>query len=253
MSATFNTGEIHSYLSSSNKPELTFGFLTKKDSESLYENNYDVVYRNPLYNSMYIANKKFNEFNIKKILREIVRIVGLEAYSGDYIIKTILIFVPDYKTIYSLYNMLNKEYRGDINLYQFCSALNPRQQKEIIDELNFNNNRRIRCNVIIATTLAETCLTFPNCDVVIDSGLKKNCKYNYDCYLYEETIEYISQDSCIQRSGRCGRGMIRGTAYRVFSEETFNMMDKFRKPEIEVNNIDLIILKLFENDIIIGQ
>ena len=250
MSATFNTGEIHSYLSSSNKPELTFGFLTKKDSESLYENNYDVVYRNPLYNSMYIANKKFNEFNIKKILREIVRIVGLEAYSGDYIIKTILIFVPDYKTIYSLYNMLNKEYRGDINLYQFCSALNPRQQKEIIDELNFNNNRRIRCNVIIATTLAETCLTFPNCDVVIDSGLKKNCKYNYDCYLYEETIEYISQDSCIQRSGRCGRGMIRGTAYRVFSEETFNMMDKFRKPEIEVNNIDLIILKLFENDII---
>ena len=69
MSATFNTGEIHSYLSSSNKPELTFGFLTKKDSESLYENNYDVVYRNPLYNSMYIANKKFNEFNIKKNIK----------------------------------------------------------------------------------------------------------------------------------------------------------------------------------------
>ena len=39
--------------------------------------------------------------------------------------------------------------------------------------------------------------------------------------LYEEVIEYISQDSCIQRSGRCGRGNIRGIAYRVFSEDIF--------------------------------
>ena len=88
--------------------------------------------------------------------------------------------------------------------------MTPRQQKDIIDELNIHNSRNIECNVVIATTLAETCLTFPNCDVVIDSGLKKNCKYNYESNLYEETIEYISQDSCIQRSGRCGRGKNRG-------------------------------------------
>ena len=78
----------------------------------------------------------------------------------------------------------------------------------------------------------------------------KICKYNYECNLYEETIGYISQDSCIQRSGRCGRGKNRGISYRVFSEETFNMMDKYRKPDIEINNIELIILKLFENEII---
>ena len=79
--------------------------------------------------------------------------------------------------------------------------MTPRQQKEIIDSLNYHNYRHVECNVIIATTLAETCLTFPNWDVVIDSGLKKFCKYNYECNLFEETIEYISQDSCIQRSG----------------------------------------------------
>ena len=140
--------------------------------------------------------------------------------------------------------MLNKEYKGDINLYQFCSALSQRQQKDLIDSLKHGQNYNYTiCNVVIATTLAETCLTFPNCDVVIDSGLKKTCKYNYDSNLYEEVIEYISQDSCIQRSGRCGRGNMRGIAYRVFSEDIFNMMDKFRKPDIEVNNIELIILK----------
>lgn len=162
-----------------------------------------------------------------KKLREIVKIVGNEAYSGDYQIKTILIFVPDYKTIYTMYNMLSREYKGDINLYQFCSALTPRQQKEIIDSLNNNNNYRYNeCNVIIATTLAETCLTFPICDVVIDIGLKKFCKYNYECNLFEETIEYISQDSYIQRSRRYGRGINRGICYRIFSEETFILNDK---------------------------
>ena len=257
MSATFNTNEIYTYLSTYANNEFTFGFVESNENISnnirfqIIENNYDVVYRNPSYNSLYSINKKFNELNMRKILREIVRIVGNEAYSGDYKIKTILIFVPDYKTIYSLYNMLSKEYKGDIILYQFCSALSQKQQKDLINDLKlwekFNNNI---CNVVIATTLAETCLTFPNCDVVIDTGLKKTCKYNYDCNLYEEVIEYISQDSCIQRSGRCGRGKRRGVAYRVFSEEIFNMMDKFRKPDIEINNIELIILKLFENDII---
>ena len=255
MSATFNTNEIHTYLSSKDIKDLsniTFGFVEQRylQVEKSIEDNYDIIYRNPSYNSLYSINKKFNEFNIGKILREIVRIVGNEAYSGDYNIKTILIFVPDYKTIYTLYNMLKREYKGDINLYQFCSALTPRQQKDIIDELNIHNSRNIECNVVIATTLAETCLTFPNCDVVIDSGLKKNCKYNYESNLYEETIEYISQDSCIQRSGRCGRGKNRGIAYRVFSEETFNMMDKYRKADIEINNFELIILKLFENELL---
>ena len=257
MSATFNTNEIHTYLSSFANNELTFGFVDSNNNNiynnnyQITENNYDVIYRNPSYNSLYSINKRFNEFNMRKILREIVRIVGNEVYSGDYHIKTILIFVPDYKTIYSLYNMLSKEYKGDINLYQFCSALSQRQQKDLIDSLKYGQNYNyIICNVIIATTLAETCLTFPNCDVVIDSGLKKTCKYNYDSNLYEEVIEYISQDSCIQRSGRCGRGNIRGVAYRVFSEDIFNMMDKYRKPDIEVNNIELIILKLFENNIV---
>ena len=110
------------------------------------------------------------------------------------------------------------------------------------------SNRKIICNVIIATTLAETCLTFPNCEVVIDCGLKKNNRYNYESNLFEEVIEYISQDSCIQRSGLWGRGIIRGTSYRLFSRESFNLMDKFRKPDIETGNIDLIILKLFETE-----
>ena len=207
MSATFDIDNIYSYFSSIKNKNITYGFIKQKDLNESKENNYDIIYSNYINNSVKFENNKFNEFNIGKILREIAKIVRYEVYLDNYDKKTILIFLPDYKTIYSLYNMLDKEYKGYIYLYQFSGALNIKQQKDIFQEL-WDNKRKedIICNVIIATNLAETCLTFPNCDIVIDSGLKKTCKYNYDSNLYEEVIEYISQDSCIQRSGRCGRG-----------------------------------------------
>ena len=247
MSATFDIDNIYSYFSSLKNKDITFGFVKQNKLDESQGNNYDIIYSNYNNNSLRFGIAKFNEFNMGKILREISKIVRYEVYLNDYTKKTILIFLPDYKTIYSLYNMLDKEYKGYIYLYQFSGALNIKQQKDIFKEL-WDNKRKedIICNVIIATNLAETCLTFPNCDIVIDSGLKKNCKYNYECNLYEEVIEYISQDSCIQRSGRCGRGKNKGIVYRVFSEEIFNKMDKYRKSEIEISNIDLIILKLFE-------
>ena len=251
MSATFNTDDIHEYFSSIKNKNFTFGFINQDSlNENLIEDNYDIYYSNSINNSLYKGSTKFNELNMKKVMREIIKIVRYEVYSYYYDNKkTILIFLPDYKSIYSLYNILNKEYKGMINIFQFSSILNIRQQIDIMNELKNNNNEEsFICNVIIATTLAETCLTFPNCDVVIDCGLKKICKYNYDANIYEEVIEYISQDSCIQRSGRCGRGKNRGNCYRIFPEKTYNLMDKYRKPEIEIGNIDLIILRLYENN-----
>ena len=250
MSATFNTDNIHNYFSSiEDKNNITFGFINQnEENENFIDNNYDISYSDSISTSLSKGNSKFNDLNMGKILREISKIVRYEVYLNDYDKKTILIFLPDYKTIYKLYNMLNKEYRGYINLYQFSSALNIRQQNDIMYDLYGQKRAKyVICNVILATNLAETCLTFPNCDIVIDSGLRKNCKYNYDSNLYEEVIEYISQDSCIQRSGRCGRSQRRGKCYRLFSEDSFNSMDKYRKPEIEIGNIDLIILRLFDN------
>ena len=253
MSATFNTDDIHNYFSSINNKNITFGFINQTESnENLREDNYDIYYSNSINNFLHSENTKFNELNIKKILREISKIVRFEVYLDNYIKKTILIFLPDYKSIYSLYDMLNKEYKGFINIFQFISAVGIRQQKYLFKQLRSNNTKKeIICNVVLSTNLAETCLTFPNCEVVIDSGLKKNCKYNYDSNIYEEVIEYISQDSCIQRAGRCGRDQIRGKCYRLFSEDFYNLMDKYRKPEIEIGNIDLILLRLFENEDII--
>ena len=146
MSATFDIDNIYSYFSSIKNKNITFGFIKQKDLNELNENNYDIVYSNYINNSVKFENNKFNEFNMGKILREIVKIVRYEVYLDDYDKKTILIFLPDYKTIYSLYNMLNKEYKGYIYLYQFSGALNIKQQKEIFKEL-WDNKKKRRCHM----------------------------------------------------------------------------------------------------------
>ena len=139
--------------------------------------------------------------------------------------------------------MLDKEYKGYIYLYQFSGALNIKQQKDIFKEL-WDNKRKedIICNVIIATNLAETCLTFPNCDVVIDTGIKKTNKYNYYTNINEENIEFISKDSAIQRAGRCGRGKKKGKCYRLYNNEQYDKFREYRLAEVEYLNFDLIIL-----------
>ena len=142
MSATFNTDDIYSYFSSIDNQNLTFGFIDQNDlrDDSLKEDNYQIIYSNTINNYLCYGNTKFNEYNMGKLLREISKIVRYHIYLNDGI-KTILVFLPDYKSIYSLSNLLRKEYVNYINVYQFCSAISPDEQKSIIDEFSDGNKK----------------------------------------------------------------------------------------------------------------
>ena len=135
MSATFNTDGIHNYFSSMNDKNFTFGFIDQKESkEQEMEENYDIIYTDSIKSEgLYYGNTKFNDLNMNKVLREIIKIVRYEIYLNDYFNKTILIFLPDYKTIYSLNNLLNKEYwAGSVYIYQFNSSLSVKQQNDLM-------------------------------------------------------------------------------------------------------------------------
>ena len=64
--------------------------------------------------------------------------------------------------------------------------------------------------------------------------------------MHEDFVDFTTQDAIIQRSGRCGREGRKGRVVRLFSEERFKEMKKYKDSEIETSNIDLAILKLFE-------
>lgn len=169
--------------------------------------------------------------------------------------QTILIFLPEVRSIRSLKLYLQSyfEYyvnKGYLYIFELFGSLSYEEQYNIVNfsgNNNNNNNNDINMNkfikVIISTNVAETSITIKNCNFVIDSGLHKSRKYNYNTRMLEDKIEFISKDSANQRAGRVGRISV-GVCYRLYSQQIYEQMDDFRISEINRVNICYMVLKL---------
>jgi ATP-dependent helicase HrpB len=91
-----------------------------------------------------------------------------------------------------------------------------------------------RRRVILATNVAETSLTVPGVDAVIDSGLHKVARYDPGRAIDSLTTERITLDSAEQRAGRAAR-LGPGVAWRLWDQR--DRLRPHREPEID--RIDL--------------
>jgi ATP-dependent helicase HrpB len=83
--------------------------------------------------------------------------------------------------------------------------------------------------VIVATNLAETTLTVPDVDGVVDTGLHKIARYDATRGIDSLATERIAQDSADQRAGRAGR-VRAGVAVRLWDSR--DRLRAHREPEI---------------------
>lgn len=83
--------------------------------------------------------------------------------------------------------------------------------------------------VILATNIAETSLTVPGLDAVVDTGLHKVARYDADRAIDSLDVERIPQDSADQRAGRAGR-LGPGIAIRLWDAR--DRLQPHREPEI---------------------
>lgn len=90
-----------------------------------------------------------------------------------------------------------------------------------------------RRRLILATNVAETSVTLPDLDLVVDSGAHK--APSFDPELEVETLEVsrISAASAAQRAGRAGRTGP-GTCVRLWPEIEQNLLRPFDPPEIHM-------------------
>ncbi|RYZ57146.1 MAG: ATP-dependent helicase HrpB [Proteobacteria bacterium] len=100
-----------------------------------------------------------------------------------------------------------------------------------------------RRKIILSTNVAETSLTLPNVQGVIDLGTARILAYAPWSGLPTLEEKKISQASCVQRSGRAGR-VAAGVCYRLFGESDFFARTKFSEPEIQRIDLCQIILEL---------
>ncbi len=97
--------------------------------------------------------------------------------------------------------------------------------------------------VVLATNVAETSLTVPGIRYVVDTGLARISRYSTAAKVQRLPIEPVSQASCNQRAGRCGR-VAPGICVRLFDEDDFLGRPEFTDPEIRRTNLANVLLTM---------
>jgi len=118
---------------------------------------------------------------------------------------------------------------GSCPILVLHGGLEPEEKEEVKQRL-----RVLPSYIAIATNIAESSITIPDLDVVIDSGLE--CRVQNSNYT---VIQRASKMSLIQRAGRTGRTKD-GTVYRLMPEEIFNGLNEF---STEAHDMDPIALR----------
>ena len=141
---------------------------------------------------------------------------------------------------------------GAGEIQRCCQMLRRNKSLDSIDVLPLYGSMRIeeqaqaiklgaRRRIIVATNIAETSLTIPGVQTVIDSGLARVLRFSPDVGLDRLILENISAASAIQRAGRAGR-VAPGLCIRLWSEASDRARLAFLEPEIR--RVDLCSARL---------
>lgn len=96
--------------------------------------------------------------------------------------------------------------------------------------------------IVLATNVAESSVTVPNIESVIDIGTARISRYSARSQMQRLPIEPISKASANQRMGRCGR-IAPGICIRLYDEKDFDSREDFTPPEIQRTNLAQVILQ----------
>ena len=154
---------------------------------------------------------------------------------------SILVFVPGMNEIISIIEQIGELFIPGLNF----TTIPVHSDIPFEDQLAvFSKTKLDECRVIVATNSAESSVTLPALDHVIDLGLQRQIIYNDASHRQLLTLTWISTASATQRAGRTGR-IRNGNVYRLFTRECYeNHMKKFEPGEMLRIPLDTVILTL---------
>lgn len=173
---------------------------------------------------------KVNFFNKKDLFNVLVN-KCLDVINNED--GNILVFQEGAREINKLQKILIEKLKHkDIDVFVLYSSLDKKEQDKAI----FSNNKR---KIILSTNIAQTSLTIEGIKVVIDTGLQKVARYNYDNFMNHLELDFISLSSSIQRAGRAGR-LSNGKCYKLWPKNKILQKDD----EVEILRADISSLLL---------
>ena len=140
----------------------------------------------------------------------------------------ILVFQPTEREIRDCCEVLRKaDPNPNVEILPLYARLSAAEQQRAFAPARPGTRR-----IVVATNVAESSVTVPGVRFVIDTGTARMSRFAAKGGgMQRLPIEPVSQASCNQRKGRCGR-VGPGLCIRLFSEEDFTQRDPFSTPEV---------------------
>ena len=151
--------------------------------------------------------------------------------SGD-----VLVFLPGEREIREAADHLRQHHPPGVEVVPLFARLSQQEQDRIFES---HSARRI----VLATNVAETSLTVPGIQFVVDAGTARVKRYSYRNKVEQLLVEPISQAAANQRAGRCGR-VSDGICIRLYDEKDFADRPPFSDPEILRSSLAGVILRM---------
>ena len=151
--------------------------------------------------------------------------------SGD-----VLVFLPGEREIREAADHLRKHHPPGVEVVPLFARLSQQEQDRIFES---HSARR----VVLATNVAETSLTVPGIQFVVDAGTARVKRYSYRSKVEQLLVEPISQAAANQRAGRCGR-VSDGICIRLYDEKDFAGRPPFSDAEILRSSLAGVILRM---------
>ena len=151
--------------------------------------------------------------------------------SGD-----VLVFLPGEREIREAADHLRKHHPPGVEIVPLFARLSQQEQDSVFEP---HSARR----VVLATNVAETSLTVPGIQYVVDAGTARVKRYSYRNKVEQLLVESISQAAANQRAGRCGR-VSNGICIRLYDEKDFAGRPRFTDPEILRSSLAGVILRM---------
>jgi ATP-dependent helicase HrpA len=170
------------------------------------------------------------EFGLNDAIGDAVDELWREG-SGD-----VLVFLPGEREIRETADHLRTHHPPGVEVVPLFARLSQQEQDRIFEP---HSARRI----VLATNVAETSLTVPGIQFVVDAGTARVKRYSYRSKVEQLLVEPISQAAANQRAGRCGR-VSDGICIRLYDEKDFAGRPPFSDPEILRSSLAGVILRM---------
>ena len=147
--------------------------------------------------------------------------------------KNVLVFVPGKKEIDEVISELSSKML-DAELLSLHGELSSEEQKRCFRGYG-------RPKVVVATNVAQTSVTVPDIDAVVDTGLER--RIETDAYGVSGLfLHNISKADSDQRAGRAGR--TKAGEYYLCSKVSYEFREDYPVPEIQRSILDQVVLRL---------